>query len=199
MNLRVWVSAVIFAGSYLPLALILLVQHFGRAHTLSDFCLEFWSSEKGCLLPFQQSILPISVFAICVVCFLVALLTLASVPTKHKVTIVSAKHTPAELMNYTLPYVVSFIGAGYHEPSKFVGIIIFLAWMFWITHKSGQIILNPILVVFGWRLYELEIEFPGKTTRYQTTALVDGDVAAGDQIRQGSIQDVLIAKLIQDG
>ena len=38
-------------------------------------------------------------------------------------------------MNYTLPYVVSFMSIEYHDTGKFVGLIIFLAWMFWITYR----------------------------------------------------------------
>ena len=60
-------------------------------------------------------------------------------------------------MNYTLPYIVSFMSFGYDQEGKFIGIVIFLTWIFWITYKSGQIILNPILVAFGWKLYEVTV------------------------------------------
>jgi hypothetical protein len=53
-------------------------------------------------------------------------------------------------MNYVLPYVVSFMSIDYQVTGKFVGFLIFLGWMFLITYKSGQIMLNPLLTVFGW-------------------------------------------------
>jgi hypothetical protein len=106
--------------------------------------------------------------------------------------VVEAKYIPAELMNYTLPYVVSFMSISYQETGKFVGLIIFLLWMFWITYRSGQVILNPILVSFGWRLYEVSYRFAGDTKEYSGRILSCGWIAPGQRHKFSTIQDVII-------
>ena len=101
---------------------------------------------------------------------------------------------PSELMNYTLPYVVSFMSVGYDQEGKFVGILIFLTWIFWITYKSGQIILNPILVAFGWKLYEVTYSFNGETEKHYAQTLSKEDIVINELVKYGSIQNVTIIK-----
>ena len=71
------------------------------------------------------------------------------------------KATPNEIINYTFPYVVSFMGIAYGDPQKLIGFVVFLLWMFAITLKSGQILMNPLLLIFGWKLYEATIVING--------------------------------------
>lgn len=107
-----------------------------------------------------------------------------------------ARYIPAELMTYTLPYIVSFMSIGYQETGKFVGLTIFLAWMFWITHKSGQLILNPILIAFGWRLYEISYVFPGDAkSKKNGRALVKGVIEPGKRYPHAVVQDVIILSI----
>ncbi len=194
MQLRFWTAAIIFIGSYLPLSLILLAQDYKFSFLKKEFCFDFWSKDSQCILPYAHPNLSISIFISCTVCFLVTLIVLKVIKTKHTITINSSKYIPSELMNYTLPYVVSFMGVGYNEEGKFLGILIFLMWIFWITHKSGQIILNPILVAFGWRLNEITYSFSGGTKVYSAKALSNGAIVTDDKVKQNSIQDVLIIR-----
>lgn len=53
------------------------------------------------------------------------------------------------------------MGIAYSEPQKLLGFTVFLLWMFAITYKSGQILMNPLLLIFGWRLYEATIVISG--------------------------------------
>lgn len=96
-------------------------------------------------------------------------------------------------MNYTLPYVVSFMSIDYQDAGKFIGFVVFLGWMFWISYKSGQIILNPVLIALGWRLYDVTYQFAGGTDIHKTKALVQGHLAPGNH-KQWPIQDIQIIK-----
>ncbi len=95
-------------------------------------------------------------------------------------------------MSYTLPYVVSFMSLEYHETGKFVGLTIFLFWIFLITYRSGQLILNPLLVVLGWRLYELKYSFPADAKIYTGRALSRANLAPGGRYQQLQAQDILV-------
>ncbi|MBL4831955.1 MAG: hypothetical protein JKY55_19000 [Aliivibrio sp.] len=192
MQLRFLASLIIFVGSYLPLSLILLVQDFHFDRLDEKLCLPFGEYATNCDLPLQAPEFSISLFGLCFICFLIALAALSTVKPDTPVDIVEAKYVPSELMSYTLPYVVSFMSIDYQETGKFLGLIIFLVWMFLITYKSGQIILNPLLIVFGWRLYELKYTFPGSSTEHVKRALSRTDIKPKTRVEQTSIQDVLI-------
>ena len=193
MQFRLVIGAIIFLGSYLPLSLILLAQNYDYAALNTPFCLTIWRAT--CSIPLRNPSPAIGFFAVCCVCLAITLLALQAVKPKHQIIIGEAKHVPTDLMNYTLPYVVSFMSIDYQETGKFVGFAIFLGWMFWITYRSGQIILNPILIAFGWKFYEVSYRFPTGSTTYISNALVHGDdISPGEHHRQIAVQDTLIIK-----
>jgi hypothetical protein len=194
MQLRFGASIIIFAGSYLPLSLILLAQDFRIELVSYPFCLPMPDSSVDCVIPFRNAGYSISIFLICLVCFFVTLIVLSVVRPKNSIDVREAKYIPAELMSYTLPYIVSFMSLNYQETGKFVGLAIFLVWIFLITHRSGQIILNPLLIVFGWRLHEIKYVFPRDTTEYTGRALSKGPLEPKKRYRQTVIQDAMIIR-----
>ncbi len=198
MNLRLWTAAIVFIGSYLPLSLILLAQDFNSADLNLSQCIKFWVDYRQCKFPFMHPYASLSIFFITLFCFISTLAVLWLLPMKHKVTLISAEHVPSELMNYTLPYVVSFMGIGYNDGDKFFGMAIFLLWIFWITHKSGQVILNPVLVAFGWRLHKITYSFEGNADEHQATALLKGDVELNQLAKHNWIQDVMVVRQGKD-
>lgn len=194
MQFRIPVAIVVFLGSYLPLSLILLAQDYDYAFIRRSICWEFWVTGSRCVLPLRNPNYAIGIFLVCLLCFSITLVALAIVRAKRPIVIRNAKYIPVELMNYTLPYVVAFMSINYQEKGKFVGLVIFLAWMFWLTYKSGQLILNPLLIAFGWRLYDISYVFPGDETERRGIALADHAIAPGDRHPHTSIQDVLIIR-----
>lgn len=192
MQFRVLMAFAVFLGSYLPLSLILLAQNYDYAMRHQTFCWAFWTGE--CSLPFKNPAFAVGILVACLACFVITLGALAAVRPKQEIRVREAKHIPADLMNYTLPYIVSFMSIDYQEPAKFVRFVIFLGWMFWIIYKSGQIILNPLLIVLGWRLYEVSYSFAGSDNSQSANALVKGRIEAGQRYRQTPVQDILIIK-----
>jgi len=194
MQFRILTAVVVFLGSYLPLSMILLAQNYDYDTRSLPLCWQVW--EKGCYLPLKNPVFSILIFCICSACFLITLLVLRLVKPKHEVELIEAKYIPTDLMNYTLPYVVSFMSIDYQDASKFVGLVIFLIWMFWITFKSGQVLLNPLLIVLGWRLYDLTYQFPTdpKKQQFSGQALSKQPIFAGETHRQAALADILLLK-----
>lgn len=192
MQFRVVAALLVFIGSYLPLSLILLAQNYDYSFAGQTICWEIWRDE--CVLPFKNPYFAIGIFLSCMICFIITIVMLSVLRPKRQVIIKEAKYVPADLMNYTLPYIVSFMSIDYQESGKFVGFIIFLCWMFWITYKSGQILLNPVLIVMGWRLYDTTYAFRGGREDYCARALVKGHIERGQIYRQIQVQDVLLIK-----
>ena len=102
-------------------------------------------------------------------------------------------------MSYTLPYVVSFMNLEYQQVGKVIGLSVFLMWMFWITHKSGQLMLNPIFVAFGWRLYEVSYSHAGESNVRKGRILSKGEVEAGKRYKHCIIQDIIIVPKVSVG
>lgn len=198
MNLRWYASLIIFLGSYLPLSLILLAQDFRFELLGEPFCILRPGADAHCQFPLRNPYFSVSIFVVCLLSFLFALLALSQVNQKRDAKVIDAKYMPAELMSYTLPYVVSFMSLDYQETGKFVGIIIFLMWMFLIIHRSGQMILNPLLIVFGWRLFEVTYQQPGSTNVTLGRAICRSDLNSDDQIKFDTIQSVLVVNKKED-
>lgn len=110
-----------------------------------------------------------------------------------EIKIIDAEYVPTDLMNYTLPYVVSFMSIDYGDTGKFLGFVVFLAWMFWITYRAGQVILNPVLIAMGWRLYSITYSFAGSAKIFKASALSKGELNPGAQ-KQYMLQDIQIIK-----
>jgi hypothetical protein len=187
-------AVAVFIGSYLPLAAILLVQDVNYAVFGHHVCWPMHDRFPACTLPLRHPVLSITALLASLACLSVTALALRIVRGKNRVEIRNARYIPAELINYTLPYIVSFMAIGYDDVGKLLGLLLFMSWMFCIVNKSGQLILNPVLVVFGWRLYDLEYAFPGDGKVLTSQALVKGFVESGAQYKQASLQDVLVIR-----
>jgi hypothetical protein len=107
MRFRVLVAAAVFMGSYLPLSLILLAQDYDYGASRPSFCWASW--QRCCSLPLKNPTFAIGILATCAVGFVITLGSLASLRPKQEIRVTEAKHTPVDLMNYTLPYIVSFM------------------------------------------------------------------------------------------
>lgn len=187
-------AAVIFLGSYLPLSLVLMGQDLDFQLIGKGLCSVRSLTEAHCTSPLKHPAISVITVVICLLCFLASLGALKILPTKHKISIVESKHIPADLINYVIPYVLSFISLDYGDPAKLLGFAIFLFWLFWITYKSGQIALNPMLAVLGWKLFEVKYHHVGSTDILTGRILSTTNIDPSETYRQGSFQDVMIVK-----
>lgn len=146
----------IFIGSYLPLAIILAVQDIPMSWWQSPVC--NFKNISNCLFnPFSNPTLSIIFLLLTLSSVIVSGISLKKISFPFDVQVESSKTIPNDIINYVFPYVVSFMGISYDTPEKLLGFAVFLLWMFAITYKSGQIIMNPLLLMFGWRLYEAKV------------------------------------------
>lgn len=191
MQLRLYSAFLLFLGSYFPLSIILLVQNYRIEFFGRSLCFPL---TENCLIPLQQPVISIVFALICFSCLVFTLVVLKSIRPRMEIEVLEAKHVPADLMNYVLPYVVSFMGLSYDDVSKFLGFIVFILWIFIITFKSERIIMNPVLTVFHWKLYEVKYQSPGGSVGSTAMALSRVAIEAGESFRMHAIQDVLIVK-----
>lgn len=158
MQFRSIPALLVFLGSYFPLALILALQDISSSSWSSGICREW----KACELPtFDHPWVSLSIILVTALCLCLAFGILAKIRYKYPVRVVEAKPIPSEIISYSFPYIVAFMGVDYGSAGQIAGLTLFLTWLFLITFKSGQIILNPILLIFGWNLYEAKIAVNG--------------------------------------
>lgn len=154
MQFKLIPALLVFLGSYFPLAIILGIQDIKQSSWETGICFTL----SNCQLPkFGNPWISSLVFLITGFCLFITFFIFKKVSYEHSIEINEAKTIPTELINYSFPYIVSFMGVDYDDRGKLLGLIIFLVWLFLLTHKSQQIIMNPILLIFGWNLYEANI------------------------------------------
>lgn len=158
MNLKIIPALFLFVGSYFPLSIILLIQDIDDKTWGSDFCINFIS---GCKFPgFKNPWFSISFFIFCALsCILLIKYFLGRNTPTDEVFVKTAKPIPNDLINYVFPYIVSFMGMDFSDSRKFFGFLIFFLWMFLITYKSGQILMNPVVLLSEWKLYEATVVY----------------------------------------
>ncbi|MDO4695935.1 MAG: hypothetical protein Q4A49_00140 [Neisseria sp.] len=158
MQFKLIPALLVFLGSYFPLAIILAIQDIKISSWNSDICINF----HNCHLPeFHNPWLSLSIFIITGICLTLTFTIFKKLRYTYSIEVKEIKSIPTELINYSFPYIVSFMGVDYESTGKIIGLTIFLAWLFLLTLKSQQIIMNPILLIFGWNLYEANIYASG--------------------------------------
>ena len=192
MQFRLASALLIFLGSYFPLAVILAVQDIPIEWWRRPICTyQHFVADKCEFLPFSNPWMSIVFVALTTLAVSSTTLSLAKIRFPFTVEVRSAKAIPNDLINYSFPYVVSFAGISYADTPKLLGYAIFLAWMFVISYKSGQILMNPLLIVFNWRLYEAEIIINGSNRLVRI--LKRGALYPGTQSAQ-TVQDLYITR-----
>jgi hypothetical protein len=194
MQLRKTSALLLYVGSYLPLGLILLAQDIDL--NVLKSCPAALASHKAivCFSLLQHPRISLTVVGASTICLVLTLIILRKIKTRTRVSISESKHIPADLINYVVPYIVSFMGLDYDSPIKLIGFSVFFFWIFWITYRSGQIIMNPILIVFGWRLYEIKFKHLQSENELNGTALSKVDIDPNNVYYQANLQDVMIIK-----
>jgi hypothetical protein len=194
MQLRKLSAFVLYLGSYLPLSVILLAQDIDSTAVGRGLCtLSDWQA-WNCALPLSHSWLSIGAVLLCTISLLASFAALRLIKPKYRIAITEAKHIPADLINYVIPYVLSFVSLDYSSAQKAIGFAVFFAWIFWLTYRSGQIAMNPVLAGFGWKLYEIKYHYLDSDDAFVGRVLSRTEIEPNQTYRHGSIQDVLIVK-----
>lgn len=148
MKPRIITSVLLFISAYSPLFLILGVKDF-------DFKLT------------HQLKHPLVIYALLGITVLSVILLFASIKSIKRgttsVEIVSVKNRSVDLINYTIPYMLSFLGIDLSKPEDIIAISIFMLMMLLLTITTKSIFINPVLALVGYGLYDVEYKFDAKT------------------------------------
>lgn len=174
MKPRLWLSLVIFISAYAPLSLLFCIRDFD-AQTL-------WFKHPF----FVYSSL---VMAIVSVAFL--FVAMGSIRGQFPVTIKQLSLRSNDLVNYSIPYLVSFFGVDFGKWQDVTALTLFMALLFLLTLKTQSIFINPILALLGWGLYEVEFEESNKTKKGVFLAIIE--LKAGERYKMERVSQFLYA------
>ena len=106
---------------------------------------------------------------------------------------------PADIIAYVIPYVVAFVGIDYGSVPKLLGFCVFFLLLLVINQRAGQILMNPVLVVFGWKLYEVEYVHHQGSEPLVGRALARAEPTTDVNYDMGTLQDLLVLRVHRQG
>ncbi len=140
-----WLSPLIFLTGYSPLVLILLVRDF----ELKTF-------------QFQSPWLAAALAIVTGASIIFSLQSLRGITGGHPIQIQSSRDASSHLVEYSLPYLVSFLDVSLKEPSSLIPLLIFM-WVLYVVAKRTQtLFMSPVLLLEGYALYEAAFLDTGK-------------------------------------
>lgn len=149
MKPKIFTAILLFVSAYSPLLLILAVKDF-------DF---------NNLYRFHHPVVICIMLGIALLSIVLLFITVSSIKRGNMpVKIMAVKNRSIDLINYTIPYIVSFFGFDLSKIEDVVSLTVFLLLMLLLTVKSKSVFMNPILLLAGYNLYDLDYEFDGKTS-----------------------------------
>lgn len=138
---RTWVSAVIFLSAYSPLALVLFIKDIDCKHVSLEHPMAAWL-----------------VLALGIVSVAILLLTMKGLDQGLNVTIKKVRLKSSDLVNYTIPYMISFFGFDLSSTKEIMVFALFMVLMCYLTIQTQNVFINPILALMGYGLYEVTYE-----------------------------------------
>lgn len=146
MKLRLPSSMLVFVSAYSPLSVIFFIQDFDAAT---------WRPKHPYIV---WSLLAIAVMSCIVLWAAVNHLKTSSPPVK----ILRASNRSGELINYSIPYLVTFFVMNLDDVKMLLSFAFFMLIMYWLTLKTHNIFVNPVLACLGYNLYDVTYERNGR-------------------------------------
>ena len=153
MRPRLGTALVLFLSSYSPLMWIMCLQDVNFGVPFS-YDLKTWEFNN---LYFSIFLFILSIFVLAATFFI-----LHKLEGGNKIRIESVRCKSMDIINYTVPYFISFIGFDLGFVNDILSLLIFMALLFTMYYMSGALFLNPVLLIMGYKYYEIEYSFDDK-------------------------------------
>lgn len=157
-NIKLWVELLIFLSSYYPLFLILFIRDIN-------------SNKIGIPIGFLEWNLNVSILAI-IFLFLSSCATLLTgyimrslftcSEGADEIKLTEVKAVRGDMINYTLPFLIGLFAFDYKTWQSILSLIIFLVFMFAFSRNERIVLLNPMFLLLGMRLYNIKYKKVGQ-------------------------------------
>lgn len=144
--MRVWVKFSLFISAYTPLFLIIILKYI-------DF---------NFINPCSITIILIYSIPIIISNLIwIIIFKITKEWTKQTFTVKKSVDRTSDALNYVIAYIIAFIGFQFIKWQDWVSFIILLIVICFIYINSNLIFVNPLLNVFGYKIYDIEVEEGG--------------------------------------
>jgi hypothetical protein len=120
--------------------------------------------------------LGLSILSVVILFLILKLIKRGNMPVKIK----SVRNRSIDLINYTIPYILSFFGFDLSKWEDVISLAIFMTIMLVLTITSRFLFLNPILAFAGYGLYDIDYEFNGETKTISVLSKIE--LKTGEQV-----------------
>ena len=146
MKLRFIPASLIFLSSYFPLGLIFIIKDL----------------ESDTLYP-QHPYIAIGVAVV----FLFSCAMVLSAPRSFKgglpITLTKVSNKSGDMFTYTIPYMISFYNFNLGDWKTLLCLGVFMTIMFLLSYKTQNMLVNPVLALAGYGLYDCQFTHGGST------------------------------------
>lgn len=187
-------SIAIFISGYTPLFLIMMIK---------DITGIDWNTHKfdSTTLGYDIIAYPVGLFVKnpsvvwgLIIVSLISLLMLRYVlknitSNPFEITITRAKSRSSEVVNYTIPYMISFVAFDLSKWQDLLSLIIFLGILCLLSIRSQSIFINPILAALGYGLYDCSYKENNKDK--ECVMLSSKDLTTNDSVKYKKINNYM--------
>lgn len=181
-------SIAIFISGYTPLFLIMVIKDISQVNW---YKFEF---ERELFIPYWVEfgntgivilLLLLSVFSLALLTFVLKNVTRNS----FDINIKKAKSRSSEVVNYTIPYMISFVAFDLSKWQDILSLFLFLSVLCLLSIRSQSVFINPILAMLGYGLYDCKYNESGNEK--ECVMLSKHDLLAGESERYEKLNNYM--------
>ena len=170
-KMKLWVELLIFLSSYYPLFLILFIRDVGPNTVGISLGLPEWDLHVSW---WAISGLISSSLATLATGYIMRQLFTRS-EGSDEVRLTDVKLVRGDMINYTLPFLIGLFAFDYKSWQSILSLVVFLVFMFAFTRNEKIVLLNPMFLLLGMRLYEIKYKKVGQpNAEHSSSALCMG-------------------------
>jgi hypothetical protein len=98
------------------------------------------------------------------------------------INVLESKQLHGDMLNYTLPFLMGLFAFGYENWQSITALLVFLVFMFAFVSKDRVILLNPMFLLVGIRLYEMQYSEVGNNSEKVKRVLCLGELKASSTL-----------------
>lgn len=187
-------SIAIFISGYTPLFLIMMIKDVQAinwcTHALSSPVLGLNQISVPIGLTFNNLNVVLGLVLLSFLSLALLWFVLKNVTSNpFEITVTKAKSRSSEVVNYTIPYMISFVAFDLSKWQDLLSLILFLSILCLLSIRSQSIFINPILAALGYGLYDCAYKENGKDK--ECVMLSQKDLVAEDTVKYKKVNNYM--------
>ena len=163
---RLLSSIAIFISGYTPLFLIMIIKDIKEVvwfeHTFESAVWGFSKLKIPYWFEFKNIEIVLALLLLSVASLVLLSYVLRNVTKRpFAINVISAKSRSSEVVNYTIPYMISFVAFDLSKWQDIVSLFLFLSVLCLLSVRSQSVFINPILAALGYGLYDCKYNEAG--------------------------------------